>query len=203
MLTTVILDGAMGKKFGRRWKLAVNTPTEALRLIDANKPGVFFWIRDNLPTYEAYKVTCEYEDGSKEELDETTYDMRRKVKSIRFTPVVMGAGGNGMSIGKIILGIAMIVVAIFFPPAGMSGMSLFLLGASGALMAMGGVVEMLTKPPKQDGTTMSERKDKTSYYFDGPTNTSMQGVPVALNYGRILVGSHPISVNQTIDEVVA
>ncbi|WP_157385783.1 tail assembly protein [Methylosarcina fibrata] len=56
MKTTVILDGVMGKKFGRKWELFVKSPAEAIRLITANRPDFLPWIRDNLPTYENYRV---------------------------------------------------------------------------------------------------------------------------------------------------
>ena len=67
MLTEVILDGAMGKKFGRKWELNVTTPSQALKLIYANIPGVFAWIRGNLDRYQNYKVLCEYENGRTEQ----------------------------------------------------------------------------------------------------------------------------------------
>lgn len=60
---------------------------------------------------------------------------------------------------------------------------------------------MLT-PKTSNNQQTSERKDKTSYYFDGPANTTMQGVPVQLIYGRALVGSHGISAALTIDQLM-
>ena len=70
MLTKVILDGAMGKHFGRRWDFLVSSPAEALRMVEANKPGLRAWIVSKAQKFSSYKVTCEYEDGTKEVLAE-------------------------------------------------------------------------------------------------------------------------------------
>jgi len=70
----------------------------------------------------------------------------------------------------------------------------------GASMLISGIAAMLApKPQKQEQT---ERKDKTSYFFDGPTNTTVQGVPVQLIYGRCLVGSHAISAKVSVDQLM-
>lgn len=193
MLTEVILDGPMGKKFGKTWELAVGSPNEALRMIDANKPGVFAWIKTNLDKYERYRVTVTYHDGREEDLSEEEYKLERSVKRIRFTPVIEGAGGNN-GILQTVLGIVLIAVGVVFAVSNLIYM--------GAAMVIGGVAAMLAPKPKMGDLEQSERKDKTSYYFDGPTNTTMQGVPVQLIYGTCLVGSHPISAALTVDQLM-
>lgn len=193
MLTEVILDGPMGKKFGKTWELAVGSPNEALRMIDANKPGVFAWIKTNLDKYERYRVTVTYHDGREEDLSEEEYKLERSVKRIRFTPVIEGAGGNN-GILQTVLGIVLIVVGVVFAVSNLTYM--------GAAMVIGGVAAMLAPKPKMGDLEQSERKDKTSYYFDGPANTTMQGVPVQLIYGTCLVGSHSISAALTVDQLM-
>lgn len=192
-LTKVILDGPMGKQFGRTWNLAVESPGEALRLIEANRPGLSAWIKANLAKYSRYKVICEYEDGRKEDLDNETYALNRKAKTIRFVPLVEGASG----VGRIVAGIILIVVAYFFPPAAPYAMQLY---AAGASMILGGIAQLLApKPSKAD---ISETEMKSSHYFDGPVNTTQQGVPVPLIYGTCLVGSHAVSASITIDQLM-
>ena len=192
MLTKIILDGAMGKHFGRRWDFEVSSPAEALRMIEANKPGLRAWVVGKMQKFSGYKVTCEYENGSKETLDETAYPLLRKLKSIRFTPVVEGSG----SIGRIVIG-AVMIAASFIP--GMPPMFAKYLFQAGVSMVLSGVVGLLTPVPTKGEQT--ERSDKTSYYFDGPANTTVQGVPVQLIYGRVLVGSHAISAKMDIDDL--
>lgn len=187
MLTKIIIEGVMGREFGRVWHLDVDSPNEALRMIDANKPGLFNWIRKNLAIYDRYKVICTYEDGSKEHLDNDTYSFSRKVKVIRFVPVPAGSG----STAKIVIGVIMIAVGVY------TGQGWLV--RAGAMMVVSGVIEALTPMPSirsnQGGST-----NVSSNYFDGPVNTSQQGSPVFLIYGKdVMVGSQLVSASMTIE----
>lgn len=193
MLTTVYLDGPLGKRFGKKWELDCETPGEALRLIEVNMPGMRDFIRDNLAKYDNYKVVCTYENGRTEALDNDTLKTARRPSTIRFVPVLKGRNAGA----RIVAGVALLVVAYFLPPAYVGAAAM--LGGIGASLVIGGVVQLLTPQPKTPD--QDERKDKTSHYYDGPTNTTMQGVPVQLIYGqRVLVGSHVISAQLTIDQ---
>ena len=210
MTTAVILDGAMGKKFGRRWDLNIDSPAEAIRMIECNKPGFASWIRDNLATYENYEVTCQYDNGVTEVIGEEELSMNSSLVQIRFTPILTGAGKTGMLIG----GIVLMAVAAFFTMGASTATMGFMATLSssslltgtmlmGAGMALSGIVGMMTPQQKiGGGLDASSRADKTSYYFNGPANTTAQGVPVSLIYGQCLVGSHAISVSLTVDDVV-
>ncbi len=190
MLTKVRLDGVMGKKFGKDWEFEVSSPAEALRMIEANKPGLRRWVVENIETYNAYRVTCVYEDDHEEDLSDESYQLVRKnLKEIRFTPTVAGASG----VAKIIVGAIMIAVGYFVP--GPWSPYLYKIGAA---LILGGVIEALSPRPK---TKNSDEGNETSYYFDGPANTEKQGAPVPLVYGRMMTGSHTISASISVDEV--
>jgi predicted phage tail protein len=190
MLTKVRLDGVMGKKFGKSWDLAVSSPAEALRMIEANKPGLRAWIISNQQTYDAYKIVCVYADGREELLDENTFPLQRGgLKMIRFTPVVAGAS----AVTRIIVGAVMIAASFLVP--GAWSPYLFKIGTA---LVLGGVIEALSPRPK---TRNDYGEQINSYYFNGPANTDQQGAAVPLIYGRVLVGSHPISASISIDEV--
>jgi predicted phage tail protein len=193
MLTKVRLDGVMGKKFGKEWELDVSSPAEALRMIEANSPGLKRWVLDNREKYDAYKVICVYEDGREEALDNDTYvASRTNLKSIRFTPTVAGASG----IVKVIVGAVLIVASFYVTAAGFPTLGKAMLQI-GATLALSGVIEILSpRPTKLDGNA-----DAKSFYFDGAVNTEMQGNPIPLIYGRMLVGSHPISASISVDEI--
>ena len=184
MLTKVILDGPLGKAFGRTWELSVNSPREALAMVNANKPGVFNWIRANLSKYENYRVHCVYVDGTKEDLDTETYSLEiGKLKSIRFSPVTKGSS----AIVRIVIGVMMV---IWGDPATKS---------KGLMLILSGVVELMTAIPLKVGEVDTGKK---SYYFDGPINTEQQGVPVPLIFGTVLTGSHSISAKMSIDQLL-
>jgi predicted phage tail protein len=186
MATKVILDGVMGRRFGKHWELFVNSPSEALRMINANRPGLFIWIRDNLEAYQNYRVTCSYSNGVVADIDEHDLNIHGEIDTIRFTAIPTGSGNTL----KVIAGVVVMVAGAVTGNA-----AIFMMGA-GVLLS--GIVGMLSPQPKM--SDMSNRVDKTSRYFNGPVNTAMNGVPVSLIYGRCKVGSHPISVAYTADE---
>lgn len=193
MLTKVRLDGVMGKKFGAEWELAVSSPAEALRMIEANTPGLRAWMISNLKTYDAYEVICIYEDGHEEALDNSSYVLNRLgLSEIRFTPTIAGAGGNN-GLLQIVVGAILIIASPY-----LGGWS----AQIGWSMVAGGIVQALSPRP-QTNTSGGGDAGAGSYYFDGPVNTETQGAPVPLIYGRVLVGSHTISASISVDEVSA
>ena len=190
-LAVVTLNGALGKKFGRKWNVAAETVAEALQIIDANKPGLCAWMRMNMAKFDRYHVKIERHDGTHVEVSEQELNMVSEgLKSITITPVMAGAGAAL----RIVVGVVLMVASIWAGPA---APYLFSMGAS---LALGGIIELLSPTPKM--SSGNQRSDNTSYYFDGPVNTVDQGVPVPLIYGRILAGSQVISARVTIDQLM-
>ena len=190
-LAVVTLNGALGKKFGRKWNVAAETVAEALQIIEANKPGFTAWMRMNVTKFDRYHVKVERHDGSKVEVGEQELNMVSEgLKSISITPVIAGAGAGV----RIFVGAIMMVASVWAGPA---APYLFAMGAS---LALGGIIQLLSPTPKMGSG--NQRSDNTSYYFDGPVNTVDQGVPVPLIYGRILAGSQVISARVTIDQLM-
>lgn len=65
----------------------------------------------------------------------------------------------------------------------------------------GGVIQMLS--PQQKGISAKDNPDNgASYNFNGPVNTSAQGNPVPLLYGRMICGSAVISAGILADDKV-
>lgn len=188
-LTKVILEGPLGKQFGREWEFVIDSPREALRMVDANSPGVFAWIKQNLQKYSRYRVVCERDDGAIEDLDNDTFLLNQgRLKSVRFVPLVEGAS----NVLKIVVGIVLIAVGVFFQQPWATKLGIAVLAA--------GVVGALSPRPKMD--TQGNSEGKASYLFDGPANTTAQGSPVQLIYGRVLAGSHAISAAVTVDQLM-
>lgn len=190
-LTKVVFDGPLGKVAGKEWNLAVSTPTEALQMVEANKPGVMAWIRMNASKYANYRVTITRKNGRKEALSEETYKLHRSPPAvIRFTPITAGAS----AVARVIVGVVLLVVAYVFP------FTAPVLAPLGLSLLIGGLVEMLSPRPKTKSNSVNE--DGTSYYFNGAVNTSTQGPPVSLVYGRNLCGSQAVSASITIDQTM-
>lgn len=191
MLTKIYLEGPMGDQFGREWELDVESPNDAIRLIDANRPGLLSWIRKNVELYSHYRVILE-NDSESSELSDETYLKSGGAKTIRFVPIVSGSG----KWTNAIVGAATIVI-------GFVAGNEFLIKI-GASMLLSGVIGALTMRTS-NRRLASESAEPTSLesdVFDGPVNTSQQGVPIPLIYGRMLVGSHVISAGVIVDQLV-
>lgn len=200
MLTEVLLEGPLGAEFGREWELDVASPAEALRLVDANRGNrLFDWIASHLEEYENYRVVVEYADGSFEYLDEDTFPLHREMRRVSFVPLVAGEG----NVGRIIAGVVMIAVGALLAFTGVGAfLGQYATGVGVGMMfgglssVVGGVAGLLTPTPK----TPTQGSTHANHYFDGPANTTVQGAPVPLVYGRVLTGSQVVSVQYDIDD---
>lgn len=191
MLTKIYLEGAMGRNFGREWTLDIHTPAEALQLIQANVPRFGQWIRDNLKRYEKCMIICKYADGRVEALDEKTMLMHKEAQEIHFVPTVYGAG---KWMGAIVGAVMIVVGAILcFTPLAPLGQGLIVAGAGMLISTI--VTAIMGRTKKNDN-----EEEGTSYYFNGAQNTTRQGVPVPLIFGRCKVGSAVISSSINVSD---
>lgn len=107
---------------------------------------------------------------------------------IHIIPRTAGAGRAG----QIIAGVALIGLA-FFNPFGLAAGHALLSGmmTGGVGLLLGGVAQMLAKPPKLDGSQGQKASRNTA--FSNLDNTAAQGQPVPLAYGVVYAGSRVIS----------
>lgn len=184
----VVLNGVIGKKFGKVWNVFADSVTTALDIINANNPKFSQWMRTNASKYDRYHIEVENTAGNKHDVPESELAMvSNRIKKITITPIIAGAGA-GL---KIVVGVVLMVASIWLGPAAF---------AMGASMALGGLMEILSPQPKKGDTSGS---DGNEYYFDGPVNTDVQGVPVPVPYGRVMIGSaQPISATIEIDQLM-
>lgn len=211
-MKNILLLGELGKKFGRKYRLNVKTPAEAIRALCANFPEFEGFVSNSHKRNVGYRVLVGKQDITEEQLHDP---MGRA--DIKIVPVIAGAGGGGGGIGKILVGAALIVAsfyipgAIFFVEAALAtGISVATMATAaffvGASLALSGVTEMLSPTPKSsdmDGSSASSSENsdnKPSYTFNGAVNTTAQGHPVPVGYGRVIVGSAVISAGITVEE---
>jgi len=117
----------------------------------------------------------------KQNIGEGDLDKPTGREVIRIVPVIAGSKRAGLL--QTIIGVVLIVLSPFT-----NGATL----APGIALAAGGVIQMLSPQAKGLGTQDSPN-NRPSYSFSGPVNTSIQGNPVPLLYGRMIVGSAVIS----------
>ena len=190
----VILLGELGKKFGRRFTLDINNPAEAIRALCANFPGFAQFVSTSQERNVAYRVVVGREDIV---VDDLHTPSGRQV--IKIVPVIGGAGKTG----KIIVGAILIAAAIFYPP--LAAFTLYgtttlaaVAFSVGVSLVLSGVIQMIAPQPKTPG---QGPENMPSYTFNGPVNTTAQGYPVPVGFGRMIIGSAIISAGQTVEEM--
>jgi predicted phage tail protein len=187
-MITVILYGYLAEQFGKTHKLAIKTPAEAIRALSANYAD---FKKTIIESGHEYRVMVGKEDRADDEglhLPAT--------KTIKIVPLVNGSGG----FGKALLGAALIVASFYLPGATyFSAASSFSINASaiaasvGFSLLLGGVSQMLFAPPKPKSGENEKASNRPSYAFNGAVNTTGQGNPVPVAYGRVRVGSQVLS----------
>ena len=182
-IKTIRLYGELGKRFGREFKLDVQSPAEAVRALRVIVPGFQAYLAEHAKS--AFKIFVGGSNRS-DEVGAPCSDM----EVIRIAPTVQGAN----AVGRIILGAALLVFAWWNPLAWAAG-SAMLTGVTGMGMSMviGGVVQLLSPQQTYDSAASERPENRPSYNFNGPVNTTAQGHPVPLCYGRMIVGSAVIS----------
>jgi len=179
-MITVLLYGHLAKKFGKYHKYDIRTPKDAIAALRANyKDFAATVVSEKIP---GYRVIV---DNEGRDIEGMQYPAQ---KTIKIVPVVSGAR-NG--IGQIIAGVVLIAVA-WWNPYGWGALATQAVGSIGTSLVLGGISQMLAPSPTSPGTPEAADR-KQSYGFDGAVNTTAQGNPVPLCYGKMIVGSQVIS----------
>lgn len=188
MLRKIKLYGALAKFIGHRTLEAdVASAAEAVRFLVSNFPQVEKYMSD-----KHYKLSVGSYDLTLDELHDPAGQ-----QEIKIIPVVAGSGGAGL---RILAGIALVALSfVSFGTAAFAGVgvagafgstALFGIGAS---LALGGVAQLISPVPTVSQGPGSDNDPRKTYNFSGIQQTSRQGVPVPVVYGKTLCGSVVIS----------
>jgi predicted phage tail protein len=196
MIRAIHIHGALGAEFGTHFNLDVADPREAIRALVIQIKGFGEKLKEG-----AYRVIRGPIDGGYA-MDETELGLRfGKISEFHIIPVIEGEASKGKSIGKIVLGVALIGAAFIFAPAaagggialsaeiGSLGITYANVALFGGSLLLSGFAQFLTKSPKAGKYHDREVDRKPSFIFNGPVNVAEQGNAVALVYGRVRVGS--------------
>lgn len=187
-MKTIILLGELGKRYGRKHLLDVKSPAEAVRALCANFKDFAAFVSSSSERNVGYRVLNRRHDVAVDELHNPASHQ------IVFAPVVAGAGGKG-GLFQTILG-AVLIAASFILPPGPWTQPMFSIGVS---LVIGGVAQMLSPLPKTNGP----ENESPSYIFNSAVNTTAQGYPVPVGYGRMIVGSAVISAGISVEDIAA
>lgn len=210
MLRKIKLYGPLAKFIGKRVLQAdIGSAAEAVRFLVANFPAVEKHMAD-----QHYRVSVGEYDLTLDELHHPSGQ-----QEIKIVPVVAGAGG---STGTILAGIGLLAFAIAAGPLGLfastaygpfaTGLSIttgfqlgstaaMAIGSLGAALVLGGVAQLISPVPTATQGINSETDPRTTYSFSGIQQTSRQGVPVPIVYGKTLTGSVVISAGIDTEQV--
>jgi len=215
-MKVVKVYGALREQLGQgQFEFVADTPAQALKALLVNFPGLEKWLIDSEQRGVGYRVTV----GKQAVHDEDVSGLflpwsEQEIFSI--TPVLTGAGGGT---GQILAGVGLVAAAIILGPAAggflglgaglagggagiIGGVAATAIGAIGASLIFGGVAQLISPAPRPPGLTeQNEATRLESNSFSGIVNTTRQGVPVPIAYGRVFVGGAVISASLDTDEV--
>jgi len=195
-MKVVKVYGALRKRLGQcRFEFDVATPAQAIKALCVNFPGLDKWLIDSEQDGVGYRVAV----GREKITDDLTAlglpFSEKEVFSI--TPVVAGAGRGT---GQILAGVAL--VALTLVPGGLpiSGALATKIGLLGGSLILSGIATAISPQPDLD-STLDESVQLESFSFSNVVNTSRQGMPCPIAYGRLFVGSAVLSSGLDVDQV--
>ncbi|WP_164114198.1 tail assembly protein [Serratia marcescens] len=188
-LRTVRFHGPMVDIFGPKFEYRAHNVPKALEAMKNLLDGFERYMLEAHKRGLTFAVFVGKRNVGQDELELT-----KGTEDIHLVPVVIGSKRAGLF--QTVLGVALIGAAMAFSPAGLGVFSatggLTTMAYTGAAMALGGVVQMLS--PQMGGLRMRQDQDnKPSYAFGGPVNTTAQGNPVGVLYGTREIGGAIIS----------
>lgn len=188
-LRTIRLYGKLGARFGRRFRLAVNSPAEAVHALCTMLPGFQQYLMGAEAKGMEFAVFNGRQNLSRDQLHDPPGQ-----DDIRIAPVLVGSKRGGVL--QTIVGVVLIVVGAVASAWGYGaiGQPMMKLGVS---MVIGGITQMLSPQPKGLGAKDTP-ENAPSYSMNGTVNTQAQGNPVPVAYGGhdskgMFIGSAVIS----------
>ena len=183
MLKTIELHGALGERFGRYFKLQVDTAREAAHAI-----------AEQLPEFKRFMLTAEQagmrfaifldEQTKERNIGEDDLDNITDAQTIHIVPRLMGSGGKAFDWLQVVAGA--VLVGFATGGWGLLGMSAYATAGLGVGLMLGGATSLLMPTPKLD--VQDEDGNKANYGFGGAVTTTAQGNAVIILYGERLIG---------------
>ncbi len=195
VMTTIKLSGSLASLFGREHQRLIGPTREAFRALSATIPGFEKFMNTSKARGLTFAVFVDKNNVTQDDLD-----FPNGGRTIRIVPVIMGSKRAGAL--QTILGAVLVVVGVLGSTIGQAwgggvwGPASWKIGA--AMMA-GGIVQMLSPQP----TGLASKQDpdnQASYAFGGVTNTTAQGNPVPVAYGKRRIGGAIISAGIYVED---
>jgi len=185
-----------------RFEFEVDTPAQAIKALCVNFPDLEQWL---IKSDWGYRVTVGRERIGPDSPECMALPWsEREVFSI--APVIAGAG---QGVGQIFAGIGLVALALLTGGAtiGLLGLAApikvgSVLGTIGASLVIGGIAQMISPQPNMSPLIRGKEAARLeSFSFSGINNTSQQGLPVPIAYGRVFAGSAVLSAGLDVDQL--
>lgn len=195
-MKTIELHGILRTKFGRFFKLDVQSAKEACHAIGCQIPAFRQFLTDSEKLGYRFAVFNGKKRNQRTNINEDQLDDTTTARHIHIVPRVVGSGGKAMAWLQVVAGVALIAAGgLGFGVA--AGMNWGLIGA-GAGLLMGGVTSLLMPTPTVDN--QNEDGNKPNNGFGGAVTTVAQGNPVPILYGERDVGGFIVSAGIYVDD---
>ena len=199
-MKVVKVYGALREQLGQgQFEFVADTPAQALKALLVNFPGLEKWLIDSEQRGVGYRVMIGKQNVCSDDMSELLSPWSEQ-EIFSITPVLTGAGGGG--VGQVIAGVALVALTLIPGGLPIAGTLATSIGLFGGALILGGVAQMISPTPKPPGLVeQNEAARLESNSFRGIVNTTRQGVPVPIAYGRVFVGGAVISAGLDVDQV--
>lgn len=176
--------------------LDVERPTEAVHALSSMIDGFAAYLYAAEENGIRFEVLVDSDESITAEEIHLTFEV-----SFVITPVPVGSG----ALVRIIVGVVLIVVSIYCPPAGILGISALSIGLMGGALLLSGIAMAIAPTPKTP-QEQAKREGKDSFLFNRSAKTTDQGVAVPLLYGKYRISglailSSAIDIQEHIEPI--
>lgn len=196
MKRNLIFEGELAELYGGSFSVSAKNFKEAIKCIEANKPGIRKYFIEAQEKGVNYRVLAGDKELSEDDLTEST--------SGDFKVIVIPAGSKSGG-GKILAALAILALMIINPGFAFYGNTTLTTGSASVMgpaaltakgmfaasiatnLALTGIQQIMAPDPATDAD------QPTSYLFNGAQQNIVEGDPVPLLYGELRVPGTPIS----------
>ena len=199
-MNKVHLMGDIGDKFGYEWSMNVSDYGEIIRLIDCQREGFKKYLFES----EENEIGFVIQRADEYIKDESELLLNLNDEDIIITAVPIGAGEDkgkggffGKAFGKIILGIFLIIIGYYIGFDNAVKLYAYIAKTAvivGTTLVLQGVQQLMLGD-------IDKATQDIGYLFDGGNNNILQGQPVPLLYGELLVAGTPISASMSSNKI--
>ena len=178
-LKTIKLHGILGKKFGKFFKLDVQTAREATHAIACQNKEFKRFMLESDKLGLKFAVFLGRKNITENDIDNVT-----DTDVIHIVPRIVGSGGSSFNWLQVVAGAVLVGVGAFtFGATTATGAALI---GAGIGMFVGGVAGLLM--PKVDMSNQDPDGNKANKGFGSAVTTVSQGNPVPILYGEREIG---------------